>query len=492
MAVLDFPNTPTTGQLFSAPNGAVYRWDGAAWVVEALPNVGPSGPAGGDLDGTYPNPILRDQSVTNFKIVSVSWDKITSAPDEFFPMGPAGGDLKNFYPNPDLREDSVHLATLDATLRQQVPPPLVLPDDQGKVLTCEPGTGLAKWLVPTGSAWTFNGPTGLTPLDPARTIQCAPVSPGLEWTVHVNTRARLVADISSAGWSVNANPNGVVDDPAHAQWRMDFWPTADKWEVRRSPAGTLTAFVPSLSLDGLGVLAVRSPVPTVLAGKSTLSLEGYSNVSGGESQIRFRRAGLSEAPLPSGIPLAGVVIEAAYTPGVYRPAAQLRWITTSNYSGTTGGSQFEVWCQSDLSPGQTHFLFFRGPDGSLEISGSQAFKPTGGSWANPSDPRLKRDVAPYTAGLEAICALDPIMYKFNGLGGIVNDDRQCYGLDARQVEAVLPECVFRRSARLTQDDRGDTDILMVDPSNLTLILINAVKALAARMDTYDAHQGAPT
>ena len=35
MAVLDFPASPSVGQLYTATNGFVYQWDGAAWTLSA-------------------------------------------------------------------------------------------------------------------------------------------------------------------------------------------------------------------------------------------------------------------------------------------------------------------------------------------------------------------------------------------------------------------------------------------------------------------------
>jgi hypothetical protein len=56
MAALDFPNSPVNGQTYSAPNGAVYTWDGAVWKVSGVLSVGTA--AGGDLSGAYPNPTV--------------------------------------------------------------------------------------------------------------------------------------------------------------------------------------------------------------------------------------------------------------------------------------------------------------------------------------------------------------------------------------------------------------------------------------------------
>jgi microcystin-dependent protein len=61
MSVIDFPNPPLTlNQSFTAANGATYKWNGTMWVsVKGTGFNVPTGPAGGDLAGTYPDPTIK-------------------------------------------------------------------------------------------------------------------------------------------------------------------------------------------------------------------------------------------------------------------------------------------------------------------------------------------------------------------------------------------------------------------------------------------------
>jgi hypothetical protein len=107
-------------------------------------------------------------------------------------------------------------------------------------------------------------------------------------------------------------------------------------------------------------------------------------------------------------------------------------------------------------------------------------------WTAFSDPRLKQDVAPYTRGLDAVLALNPVTFRYRpdtpfAKGAEPSDP--LLGLLADEVKPYVPEIVGDAVIRLAA---GDVSVSTLEPGNLIYALINAVKELSAKVAALEA------
>jgi hypothetical protein len=166
---------------------------------------------------------------------------------------------------------------------------------------------------------------------------------------------------------------------------------------------------------------------------------------------------------------------------------------TINFNYYTGANVASIVAVGSPT-GTTNTLTLNKGSASLQLDAANDFiftgsgtaqKQGGGSWAAISDARIKTVDGEYAAGLEAVLALRPVVYRYKGNHDALSHPyypphKQFVGLIAQEAEGVMPDLVTLHEG--TIDGQQVTDLRALDPSNLIYALINAVKELKAELE----------
>jgi hypothetical protein len=126
----------------------------------------------------------------------------------------------------------------------------------------------------------------------------------------------------------------------------------------------------------------------------------------------------------------------------------------------------------------------------LTFNNALAVKTGGGPWNAPSDARIKTVEGDYGLGLDEVIQLNPVVYTYRGNDTATKDGRSAnqpgrkfVGLVAQAVEPIFPGMVAKSAAFI--DGKAVDDLRMLDTTELIFALVNAVKALLARVETLE-------
>jgi len=149
-----------------------------------------------------------------------------------------------------------------------------------------------------------------------------------------------------------------------------------------------------------------------------------------------------------------------------------RWVLYYSYGnnsigigGTTTDATYKLYVNGNVRVVGTFNL-------STLITNGAVYSIGGGlTNTNPSDLRLKEEIAPLQYGLKEVMALNPVTYKWKDGN---NGGQRSTGLIAQDVQEIMPDYVKNVSE--------DSDLLGLDSYAINIVLINAIKELKAEIE----------
>ena len=419
-------------------DGKQYARKDAAWtaVVAGGP---PTGPAGGVLAGTYPDPTLAANAVisaniTDFNVTgsklsggAVTTDKlspspalpadvgkmITVGPGGTFayavvpsggggaPTGPAGGHLLGTYPNPTVV--AAQSGFLVAEIADQ-PTSSTTAAWRANVLASAPGYnqatvgwGYTAWLTGSDRFEIFRRAAGGT----AQTVFLTVLQNG---TIRATTDPVNALDLATKQYVDNKAPGGTAGGDltgsypnptigpgkvTRAQTAADLWlppvPTgsdvakvltvtagpAIAWQSATGAAWSLAANVIQPTDPTAWAILAATPTDGTATAGAGLRLQGFSNLgSGREPYISIRRGRSGPAAPQINHTLGRLSIEPYINTTTVAECSQMQWLSTETHATSARGSDFSLTlCPTGTSNQNTILSFSNAGVFSLQQAG---------------------------------------------------------------------------------------------------------------------------
>src|SRR5215813_141960 len=344
------------------------------------------------------------------------------------------------------------------------------------------------WTVPQGGTdlWVISGST-LTPVDVTKRVNVpGPTASGADQSqIQLGTRTmkgrlQSLPGVDWFGLVFNRFYNGtawVQEDATKASWDLQMGGSDGFTIERQAPAGAPTTL---LNLDNAGTMTLQA-----VDGQHGLMNVRATGVAGSYGIASFKGTGFrgtNASPTPAAIGdfICQVTAIGCNAAGALSEQGLLRFLAVENWSGTARGTRCDLWLTNSGSTTAANTHQFA-QNGDITIFGNNATKNTGTVWINPSDIRLKKNIAKYARGLAEILQLEPISYTLKQ-----NDIDTC-GFDAEQVRDVFPECVSTTRMKLDPTDEEETDdVLVFDMHPILVALVGAMKEVGARLAALEA------
>ena len=127
------------------------------------------------------------------------------------------------------------------------------------------------------------------------------------------------------------------------------------------------------------------------------------------------------------------------------------------------------------------------PTDLLHVNGG-ASKPSTNTWTIVSDENLKTDISEFTDGLDVLRDINPIWFRYNGIGGLPTETLTP-GVIAQEVLQVAPYMIDSAEIVIDTVTSETMPILTYNANALFYLLLNSVKELEQRTEELEELSG---
>ena len=125
------------------------------------------------------------------------------------------------------------------------------------------------------------------------------------------------------------------------------------------------------------------------------------------------------------------------------------------------------------------------PAGVVLAVNGDAQKWTGAAWVTVSDARLKKDITPFSEGLDKLLRINPVRFKYKNVDGAYGCTKEQVGVLAQQIKPIFPYMIDAVKGKINPDDEEETELLTMNSSALPFVIINAIKELNNRLESLE-------